>query len=77
MYTFTTDAVNPSTSLATPVEREAWMQAKDHAIQHLLVIHLNVNDTPMDQALTQRLPNSPTPPLPASLAPQPATAAQT
>jgi hypothetical protein len=76
LNTFATDLVNPKSFLATPVELEAWMKAKDQAIQPLLVIHLSVNDTLMDQTLTKYLPNTPLAPLPAAPAPQPAASAQ-
>jgi hypothetical protein len=52
------------------------MQAKDQAIQSLLVVHLNFNDTLTGQTLTQYLPNTAKAPLPAAPAPQPAAAAQ-
>ena len=76
LNSFATDLANPKFFLATPVELEAWMKAKDQAIQPLLVIHLNVNETLMDQTLTKYLPNTPKAPLPAAPAPQPAAAAQ-
>lgn len=76
LNTFATDLVNPSTSIATPAELEAWMKAKDQAIQPLLVIQLTFNDTPMDQAVIKPLPNTPTEPLLVAPAPQPAAAAQ-
>ena len=76
LNTFATDLVNPSISLATPAKLESWMQAKDQAIQSLLVVHLNFNDTLMDRTLTQYLPNTANAPLPAAPAPQPAAAAQ-
>ena len=52
------------------------MKAKDQAIHPLLVFHLSVNETLMDQTLTKYLPNTPIAPLPAAPAPQPAAAAQ-
>jgi len=76
LNTFATDLVNPSTTIATPAELDAWMKAKDQAIQPLLLLQLNFNDTPMDQAVTKDLPNTPIAPLPAAPAPQPAAAAQ-
>lgn len=76
LNTFATDLVNPKSFLATPVELEAWMKGKDQAIQSLLVIHLTVNDSMMDQTLTKYLPNTGIAPLPAAPTPQPAAAAQ-
>jgi hypothetical protein len=76
LNTFATDLVNASTSIATPAELDAWMKAKDQAIHPLLLIQLNFNDTPMDEAVTKGLPNTPIAPLPAAPAPQPAAAAQ-
>ena len=76
LNTIATDLVNPKSFLATPVELEAWMKAKDKAIHPLLVFHLSVNETLMDQTLTKYLPNTPIAPLPAAPAPQPAAAAQ-
>ena len=76
LNTIATDLVNPKSFLATPVELEAWMKSKDQAIHPLLVFHLNVNETLMDQTLTKYLPNTPIAPLPAAPAPQPAAAAQ-
>jgi hypothetical protein len=76
LNTFATDLVNPSISLATPAKLESWMQVKDQAIQSLLVVHLNFNDTLTGQTLTQYLPNTARAPLPAAPAPQPAAAAQ-
>jgi len=76
LNTFATDLVNASTSIATPAELDAWMKAKDQAIQPLLLIQLNFNDTPMDEAVTKDLPSTPVAPLPAAPAPQPAAAAQ-
>lgn len=76
LNTIATDLVNPKSLLATPVELEAWMKAKDQAIHTLLMFHLNVNETMMDQTLTKYLPNTSTAPLPAAPAPQPAAAAQ-
>jgi len=52
------------------------MKAKDQAIHTLLMFHLNVNETLMDQTLTKYLPNTSNAPLPAAPAPQPAAAAQ-
>lgn len=76
LNTFATDLVNPKFFLATPVELEAWMKAKDQVLQPLLVIHLDVDDALMHQALTKYLPNAPIAPLPAAPAAQPAAAAQ-
>jgi hypothetical protein len=76
LNTIATDLVNPKSFLATPVKLEAWMKAKDQAIHPLLVFHLSVNETLMDQTLTKYLPNTPIAPLPAAPAPQPAAAAQ-
>jgi hypothetical protein len=76
LNTFATDLVNPKSFLATPVELEAWMKGKDQAIQSLLVIHLTVNDSMMDQTLTKYLPNTGSAPLPAAPTPQPAAATQ-
>jgi hypothetical protein len=76
LNTIATDLVNPKSLLATPVELEAWMKAKDQAIHTLLMFHLNVNETLMDQTLTKYLPNTSSAPLPAAPAPQPAAAAQ-
>jgi hypothetical protein len=76
LNTFATDLVHPKSFLATPVELEAWMKAKDQAIHSLLVIHLTVNDSMMDETLTKYLPNTGIAPLPAAPAPQPAAAAQ-
>ena len=76
LNTFATELVNASTTIATPAELDAWMKAKDQAIQPLLLLQLNFNDTPIDQAVTKDLPNTPIAPLPAAPAPQPAAAAQ-
>jgi hypothetical protein len=76
LNTFATDLVNPKSFLATPVELEAWMKGKDQAIQSLLVFHLTVNETLMDQTLTKYHPNTAIAPLPAAPTPQPAAAAQ-
>jgi len=71
LNTFATELVNPNFFLATPAKLEAWMKAKDQAINPLLVIRLKVDDTLMDQTLTQYLPNTANPPLPAAPAAQP------
>lgn len=76
LNTFATELVNPKVFLATPAKLEAWMKAKDQAINPLLVIRLNVNDTLMDQTLMQYLPNNAKAPLPPAAAPRPAAAAQ-
>ena len=76
LNTFATDLVNPKILLATPVELEAWMKAKDQALQPLLVIHLDIDDALIHQALSKYLPNTGIAPMPAAPAPQPAAAAQ-
>lgn len=76
LNTFATELVNASTTIATPAELDAWMKAKDQAIQPLLLLQLNFNDTRIDQAVTKDLPNTPIAPLPAAPAPQPAAATQ-
>jgi len=72
---YATDLVNPKLSFASPAELESWMQAKDQAFEPLLVIHINFNDTLMDQVLTKRVPNAVTEPTPTAAPTAPPTGA--